>query len=283
MADLPQGFFLDTPRGPLLALYHPPSGQPRGLVLHLHPLAEELNNSRRTAAQQARAMARAGYAVLQFDMWGCGDSAGDFQDATWSAWLADAQDACHWLQAQHPGDGPLWLWGVRTGALLAGDLLKTWQQQPHTAPSGLVHLLLWQAVGQGRQALQHWSRLRALSQRVGQPTTEPAPSAPRSPAPAAAWTVAGYTFGTALQSGLAASTLSPVPAQGPQRLVWLEVVTTAPPQPSPAGTQALEAWRNHGWTANGRAVPGPFYWQTIGTDDAPDLVETTLAHMHHGH
>jgi alpha/beta superfamily hydrolase len=41
-------------------------------------LAEELNKSRHVAAAQARAFAAAGYSVLQIDLYGCGDSSGDF-------------------------------------------------------------------------------------------------------------------------------------------------------------------------------------------------------------
>jgi alpha-beta hydrolase superfamily lysophospholipase len=66
-------------------------------VLYLPPLAEELNSSRRTVAQQARALARAGFAVLQIDLLGCGDSSGRLEDARWSDWLHDARAALDWL------------------------------------------------------------------------------------------------------------------------------------------------------------------------------------------
>jgi len=71
-------------------LYTPePATKQRGAVVYVHPFGEELNKSRRMAALQARAMASAGYSVLQIDLLGCGDSTGDFGDATWEAWLAD--------------------------------------------------------------------------------------------------------------------------------------------------------------------------------------------------
>jgi len=43
-----------------------------------------MNKSRRMVALQARALAGRGFAVLQMDALGCGDSAGDMQDATWA-------------------------------------------------------------------------------------------------------------------------------------------------------------------------------------------------------
>ena len=117
-AALPQAFFLPGDNGQRFCLYHPPQGSsPQGRVLYLHPFAEELNSTRRVVAQQARALAQAGYGVLQIDLLGCGDSSGEFADATWAAWLHDAQQARHWLLEQ--GGGPLWLWGIRACALLA--------------------------------------------------------------------------------------------------------------------------------------------------------------------
>ena len=72
---LPQAFFLPADGGQQrFCLFHPPQGtQHRGRVLYLHPFAEELNSTRRIVAQQARALAQAGYGVLQIDLLGqCG-------------------------------------------------------------------------------------------------------------------------------------------------------------------------------------------------------------------
>jgi len=94
MPRSPHAFFLTSARGPLFCLFHAPEGgRVRGRVLHFHPFAEELNTCRRVTAQCARELAQQGYAVLQFDMWGCGDSSGEFEQAGWHDWLADARAA----------------------------------------------------------------------------------------------------------------------------------------------------------------------------------------------
>jgi alpha-beta hydrolase superfamily lysophospholipase len=88
-------FFFDVDPGTRFCMYHPPSTHvpPRGVILYVHPFAEELNLSRRMAAQQARAFAGLGFAVLQIDLFGCGDSCAIFPpdggingNATWR-WL----------------------------------------------------------------------------------------------------------------------------------------------------------------------------------------------------
>ncbi|HEX6736185.1 MAG TPA: hydrolase 2, exosortase A system-associated, partial [Azonexus sp.] len=82
--------FLTVHGGQRFCLFHPAQdGVAKGAVLYLHPFAEEMNKARRMAALQSRALAAAGYDVLQFDLLGCGDSSGDFADATWPAWRED--------------------------------------------------------------------------------------------------------------------------------------------------------------------------------------------------
>ena len=93
MPAQPEAFFLSVDGGRLgqrFCLFHPAQGGvPKGCVLNIHPFAEEMNKSRRMAALQARALAKAGYAVLQIDLFGCGDSSGDFGDASWQDWVGD--------------------------------------------------------------------------------------------------------------------------------------------------------------------------------------------------
>ncbi len=268
-AALPQAFFLPGDNGQRFCLYHPPQGSsPQGRVLYLHPFAEELNSTRRVVAQQARALAKAGYGVLQIDLLGCGDSSGEFADATWAAWLHDAQQARHWLLEQ--GGGPLWLWGMRAGALLAVQLA----QQPQEGGDP-THLLLWQPVASGQQQLQQFLRLQAASQWLG--------NAPSGQTPAQALAlgesvhIAGYTLSANLAQGLGDARLTP-PTAGPAgRLVWLEVSSTQPPQLPPASAKPLAAWSGAGWRVQAQAVNGPAFWQTVGTDDAPALIAATLA------
>jgi len=108
------------PLGQRFCLWHASSAQaPRALVVHVQAFAEEMNKSRRMAALQARAQAGADCAVLQFDFLGCGDSAGEFSDATWRAWVDDVLAAVNLGRLRQadtwPGAAavPLWLWGQR--------------------------------------------------------------------------------------------------------------------------------------------------------------------------
>ena len=262
-------------------IYHPATGTPpRGLVLHVHAFAEEMNKSRRMAAQQARALAAAGLAVLQLDLLGCGDSAGSFGDATWSRWEADVVWATEQLQ-QRTGIRagscqPLWLWGHRVGALLAAQVADRLAEATGHAPN----LLLWQPTGSGKTALQQFLRLKAAAQLLeggGKGVTE---ALKRDLAAGQPVEVAGYTLHPGLAAGLEAATLNPPPR--PARAVWLEVAqpqpqasATAPataPELLPASRAAIERWRSAGWAVDAAALPGPAFWQTTEIEDAPALI-----------
>ena len=273
---LPQAFFLPTPGGQRFCLYHPPQGGlSKGRVLYLHPFAEELNTTRRVVAQQARALAQAGFAVLQIDLLGCGDSEGELVDATWDAWLQDAHAAQAWLAGQAPG--PLWLWGMRSGCLLATALAARLPELPH--------LLMWQPVINGQQALQQFLRLHAAGQWLDSKseadTDHPnKPTKPDKPAQMLASgrpvDIAGYTLSPELAKGLGAARMQAMETGAPSQLIWLETSSQPELALGPASTAHLDTWRNAGWSVNAQAVNGPAFWQTVGADEAPNLIATTL-------
>lgn len=273
-AALPQALFLQvdpqTPNaGQRFCLFHPARGSSqRGRVLYLHPFAEELNTTRRVVAQQARALAAAGYAVLQIDLTGCGDSSGDFADATWSAWLQDAALAHRWLSQS--ASGPLWIWGMRSGTLLATDFLNTL-----TEPA---HLLLWQPVVNGQQMLQQFTRLHTAGQWLG--SEKPGEQSPTQLlAQGHSVEIAGYTVSPELSRGMAQARLQPPATEASSRLIWIELTKQTDTAMSPSSEKELSLWRNAGWQVNAQAVTAPTFWQTVSTEDAPTLISATLATM----
>jgi len=256
-------------------LYHRTAAAPRGLVLHLHPFAEEMNKSRRMAALQSRALAAADFAVLQFDLLGCGDSAGDFGDATWDRWLADAAWAVKHLRSRAgaTAETPLWLWGHRVGALLATQVADTLAQAGAAPPN----LLLWQPTGSGKAALQQFLRLKAAAELLdggGKGVTE---SLKRQLAAGQPVEVAGYRLHPGLATGLEAATL--LPPRQPARAVWLEVATSEAPELLPASLAALERWRAAGCSVHAEAVQGPAFWQTTEIEEAPALIQRSVQAM----
>lgn len=258
-------FFLAVAGGQRLCIHHPPARAPRAALLYVHPWAEEMNKSRRMVALQARALAAQGFAVLQVDLHGCGDSSGELVDASWSGWLDDLAAALQWLRQRH--DAPLWLWGLRSGALLAA--------QAAARLDTAYGLLLWQPAASGKALLQQFLRLKAAASLQGGAAKATLDAARAALAAGGSVEVAGYTLGAAVAQGLEAATLALPPAV--RQVLWLEVTTRQPPALLPASEALVQAWQAAGHAVHAQAVAGPAFWQTQEIEDAPELLAATLA------
>jgi exosortase A-associated hydrolase 2 len=263
-----QPFFLPScgadggPGGQRLCIHHPAQGvRPRAAIVYAHPFAEEMNKSRRMAALAARAFARDGCEVLQMDLLGCGDSSGEFGDASWQAWVEDLLQACRWMGQRT--DAPLWLWGLRAGCLLGAEVARRLD--------GAVSLLWWAPVASGRAALQQFLRLQTAAEMLnGRAGDEAKLSLLAQLQGGQAVEVAGYRLSPALADGLDQALLAPVP--GVRRLAWLEVSSA---ELSPAAGQGVAAWRAAGCEVQARVVQGPAFWQTVEIEQAPLLIEAS--------
>jgi len=251
-------FFLPTPTGERFCLYHQPAPDrpARGAILYVHPFAEELNKSRRMAALQARAFAQAGYGVLLIDLHGCGDSGGDFSEARWELWLDDLTQASGWL-AQRRLE-PLYIWGLRLGALLALDA------SARIRPQGLV---LWQPVLSGRAHLHQFARLHTAALLFGdggQRDDE----------------IAGYTVAAELQTAIRQADAAAFTPRCPVH--WFELKATAmdasleaQPRLQPASELLIQRWRDDGLTVHARSMPGPAFWASTEISVCEELIAAT--------
>ncbi|MCM8594186.1 hydrolase 2, exosortase A system-associated [Accumulibacter sp.] len=262
-----EAFFLPACPGRRFALLHLPDGPavPIGAVVFVPPFAEELNKSRRMVALQSRALAAAGYAVLQVDPLGCGDSSGDFAEATWESWLADVDLACAWLERRIT-DAPLWLWGLRTGCLLANDAANRMSRP--------VNLLFWQPVLSGKQFLQQFLRLKLAAELLGGESKGVMERARAHLRDGQAVEVAGYLLSSVLAAGLEKADLLLPHRSG--RVEWIEISGKAEATLSPAAQARLAQWHAAGQITRSHLVGGPQFWQTSEIAECPELIETTL-------
>jgi exosortase A-associated hydrolase 2 len=263
----PEAFFLPVGTGQRFCLLHSvePGLPVQGALVYVHPFAEEMNKTRRMAALQARAMALAGYAVLQVDLYGCGDSSGDFGDASWPDWVDDVLAACDWLRRRT--GATLWLWGLRAGCLIAAEAARRSDE--------VGGLLFWQPVLSGKQHLQQFLRLKSAGEML---SGEGAGILARLKADLARGEpveIAGYTLSPGLARGLESAELT-LPDRA-MRVEWLEVSGTQNGGLSPAAAVRLEKWRALGHAVHGDAVGGPSFWQTLEISESPELLTATLA------
>ena len=259
-------FFLPAARGERFCIFHPAAGALRGGIVYLHPFVEEMNKSRRMAALQSRMLAARGFAVLQIDLFGCGDSSGDFGDASWELWRDDVALGVKWLRER--AGGRVTLWGLRLGALLALDAARDCDP----APAGF---LLWQPVLSGEQMLTQFLRLRVASEMIAQgAATTGTQDLRRALHAGSRIEIAGYDLAPALaqaMDGLKLADLAPpgVPVH------WLEIVAEAGRTLPPAVQRVADVWASAGVPFEVRCVQGEPFWNTLEIAECPALLAAT--------
>lgn len=262
----PQVFFSDAEPGQRFNIFYPAQRHtPRGTIVYVHPFAEEMNKSRRMIALTARRLAQAGFGVLQVDLHGCGDSSGDFGDATWSTWVQDVVLASQRALSLSPA--PLWLWGLRAGCLVASEAALRLD-----APTNFI---FWAPPANGSLLLQQFLRLKLAGDMIGGGAKGGMEALRQQLSSGQTVEIAGYQLAPALANGLGAATLTAPRQTG--RLLWLEVSNKPDATISPAANKTITAWQNVGAQVQSHVVSGPAFWQTTEIEIAPALEEATLA------
>jgi exosortase A-associated hydrolase 2 len=224
-----------------------------------------MNKSRRMAALQARALAKAGWDVLLMDLYGCGDSSGDAAEATWNVWLDDVDAAWQWLTAR---GGDVWLWGLRVGALIAANTAARSERA--------CRLLLWQPVESGHLFVQQFLRSRVMSDAManGRDRTTTA-GLLETLAAGESIEVAGYALSPQLMLPLDRLEMPMLPRGSTAR--WVEISDFQSSQPGPALRPTLTAWRAAGIDATSVTVTCPQFWQTQEICECESLIRTGVS------
>jgi len=254
--------FIDGSGGRLFTLYFAPdAGSPaRGALLFIPPFAEELNRSRHMVVKTARALAAAGWGVLLLDLFGTGDSEGDYADARWPLWVDDVRRGIAHLQSL--GHATVGLWAMRTGCLLAAEAL------PGTACTPLV---FWQPVLKGKTFLNQFIRVGLAASLTGGGDASGQDLRQRL-ADGQPVEIAGYTLHPELAASLEGAALAADTAW-PAPLSCLEVGSGAL---SPPLARAVDGWREHGANVTAQALTGPQFWMLQEPEWVDGLVTATV-------
>lgn len=268
-------------------LLHEPRRALLGTIVHASAFGDEMNKSRRMTSLAGRRFADAGFAVMQMDPLGSGDSDGNIEDASWLRWLMDLQAAHAWMAQAFGKDVPAWTWGLRAGCLLACDALMP-DKLPAVGPMPR-RLLLWQPPVAGQALLQQMLRVRvAAAMHEGSTTRVTVKGLREQLAAGQTIEVGGYAWPPALALGLDAAKLAPAPrasaidaqgrsdvAQPHGHVAWLEVDPSLA-ELSPAAQAAVRDFDAAGWSTYTQLVKGPSFWQTAEIECSPELIEASV-------
>jgi len=263
-------FFLESRSGPLFATYRPASNSDsRRAILHVPAFAEEMNKSRRMVALQANAFAEQGYAVLSIDLFGTGDSSGDFVDASWQIWQDNLLEALDWLTGQ--GAERITLWSLRAGALLALELIKSGKLK------ALDSLIAWQPVLSGDVFLTQFLRLRVaaamMNPELPQETTS---ELKKQLQRGEVVEVAGYSLNPELVIPFLAAKADLNEDVSIHSVALIEVLPPGVNELSAPVRQFVSALQGVPITVVGDSVAGDSFWNSQEIVTVPDLIPLTI-------
>lgn len=264
-----QPFFLPAEPGERFCVLHRPAdGVPvKGGFVFVPPFAEEMNKSRRMASLQARRLAGLGFATLLLDLHGCGESSGDLGEARLTTWQRDIGAAVAWLAGS--GYGPVRLWGLRFGALLAASAIS------EESAGEVAGLLLWQPVLSGESQLTNFLRIAAAADMLSSGAGGGSAALRKRLSAGEPLEVAGYTIAPELARALDGLRLADA-ALGATPVEWLEVSADATNRSLPPGAaRVVDAWRGRGIAVECEVVAGDPFWTTVEIAECPALIECT--------
>lgn len=268
-------FFLKGRAGRLFASYTPPRrhvDNPRSLIL-VPPFAEEMNKSRRMMALIARSLAEIGVGVAVFDLFGTGESEGDFADSRYEIWVDDVHRVIDWCAKE--AAPAVDLLGLRFGALLALDVMRRF-------PEKVDNILFWQPVLSGQAMMNQFLRLRLAASMMDSSREKESTKELRARLRSGeSLEVAGYELAPALVDAIESLRLESLMKAGSGPVYWFELVANRDRPPPLPARKLAEQWNHQGLRVVLEKCLGEPFWTTPEISIAPELLNATTELYRH--
>lgn len=236
-------------------------------MLFVPPFAEEMNKCRRQVAETSQRLIDAGHAVLVPDLFGTGDSGGDFAEATWERWRGDIVSTIAWAAAQGlPVEAVV---ATRLGCALAAEALRQ-------ADYAVRRTVFWQPVGSGRQFMTQFLRLRVAASMMASGETETVEDLRARLDRDEALEVAGYPLTRELCYAIERVELASVLDAHLGRLAIFEAGRSGNDALSVPGRRLLESAADSGIEASGFRIVAEPFWSSTEIVVSPELAVQTV-------
>jgi exosortase A-associated hydrolase 2 len=265
MASSVSGHFLAGRQGPLFVLRRGPASGTR-CVLVVPPFAEEMNKCRRMVTLLAMQLAQSGIVTVVPDLYGTGDSGGDFVDAGWALWQDDLARTARWCE---DAIGPVTaLLGIRLGCALAGE------GNVLAAMPDLSRTVFWQPVLDGSRHLAQFMRLRVAAS-MASDVKESIADLRAELAAAGEIEISGYRISRGLVTEIEAVREPPVLPARLGAVDWFELVREIGQPVAPASARLIQATADAGVRIVGHAIVGDPFWAATEIVINDELVRKT--------
>lgn len=261
--------FLKGASGRIFSLLYKPKIVRRGVVF-VPPFAEEMNKCRRQMAHTAQTLLERGCAVLVPDLFGTGDSDGDFSEAKWEIWTSDVVTAVSWMESEGlPVDSIV---ATRLGCALAAESLRE-------AGKSVSSTVFWQPVVSGRQFMAQFLRLRVAASMMGSGAQVTVEDLRAQLETGSSLEVAGYELTPELWLSVEKLDLQAGLHHGLGKLHIVEVGRMQKDGLTVMGKRLIAAAREKDIEVSGQRVPGDPMWTATEIVTNSLLVEATVAHL----
>lgn len=269
VSSIPKPFFLPCANGRLFCVYHEPTSETEqwGNVLVVPAFNEEMNRCRSMVTIQAQALAKAGVGTLVVDLFGTGESDGEYGEARWDIWIDNIRQCVEWLDASMPG-GCLALLGIRLGVPLAFEALRYLPK--------VRALVAWQAVTDGKHYLTQFMRMRIAANMDRTDIPKETTGGMRAQLAAGQRIeVAGYEIAPELARSIEGLKLSDLMPPESVSVAWFEKGTGEEAAISTISQNLVNGWRLAGRRVDIAVFDAPAFWALYDRYLVPELVEKT--------
>ena len=251
----------------LFVITHKPVSVVRGCVLLVPPFGDEMNKSRHLLADVARGLVAAGFCTVLPDLYGTGDSDGEFREATWEHWKEDLR--CIGTALAQQGLTIEAMLCIRTGAALGIEVARD-------AGWPLKQTIIWQPVADGSRFLTQFLRLRVAAS-LGSDQAETVAGLRQRLKQGEVLEVAGYELSPALAQQLDRVSLAPLLASARGAILWLEIVPSGETMFPPLSAAGVAQAQASGADLQAVAVAGEPFWASSELVRVPELARRTIA------
>ena len=263
-------FFLPGVAGNLFAIYVPPDRaftQGKS-VLIVPPFAEEMTRSRRMVSFQARRLSSVGVGTLIVDLFGTGDSGGEFKDARWNIWRSDIGTAVDWLSNERGNQ--VSLLGIRLGALLAMDFVQ------QGGDINVEKMIFWKPSLSGEENLREFLFQRVLAGMMEKATSRVTFKTLRERLHNGELVEsAGYELSHLLADEIGKLHLGQLGTKKSAPIHWIELCASSKDESKLVGQEIVDDWVENNIDTTRYTLNGFPFWAKTDVNVVNDLLDLT--------
>ena len=200
---------------------------------------------------QAEDLASNGIVSWSPDLYGTGDSEGEFREATWEKWLQDVEDVLAEIVAQESRE--VWFIATRLGCALAQHFLD----RSGIQISGVI---LWQPIISGEKYILQLLRIRLIQEKLAGATNATTAGIREKLHSDEILEIGGYEISQELLAKIEQIDMEQRSWSCVRNVYIVEISSDPNSPPTPDLFRAMDNWTSQGYNVHSMKVQGaPFY------------------------